>query len=405
MATCSLVLDKRVKLKNNSFNLSIRVINGKQQVYLNISKMTEKQYSSIFDKKNMGEKSVEFRNQCQEKVGKVEKILSEMKTFDRKLLKDRFVNKNTESKSEITSLKLSDLFARYIEENNHLSFRTKKHMNYSKNVFIKDDTEILVNEITKDFLLTNEKKRLNEGTTISSINSNLRDLRTVINYFKTKNKIIPSDYVYPFSKNGYQIVEYIPKKLVLSNEEIHRVVNTTEFINDAEEFSKNIWELLYRCNGINFADLLRLRWDQQKGKYFIFFRKKTENTRKNLKQEVVLAINEKIEILLDKVGNKESSFVLGLLNDNYTEENFDYMNRKMRKSINKSLGELSNRLNLSIPLKLKTSRDSYASVLKRSGVSIDKISEMLSHSNTKVTKHYLDSMDLDMVREINENLI
>jgi len=54
---------------------------------------------------------------------------------------------------------------------------------------------------------------------------------------------------------------------------------------------------------------------------------------------------------------------------------------------------------------LKTARDSYATVLSRSGVSVDKISEMLSHSNTIITKNYLGSMDLEMAFNINENLI
>ena len=48
MATLNLVLDKRVLLKNNQYNLSIRVINGKTQVYLRLSKMTEEQYREIF---------------------------------------------------------------------------------------------------------------------------------------------------------------------------------------------------------------------------------------------------------------------------------------------------------------------------------------------------------------------
>lgn len=407
MATCSLVLDKRVKLKNNNYNLSIRIIEGKNQLYLNIAKLTEVQYSHIFDKKNMEEKSVEFRHECIKRVSQAEKIISELDFFDRNKIKTKFFNKDTDLKNEqiFTSLKLSDLFTRYISENEHLSFRTIKHMEHSRNVFLRGNSGISITEIDKEFLVTNEKKRLRKGTSISSINSNLRDLRTVINYFCNKKKIIPKDYVYPFSAEGYKITEYIPKKYVLSNKEIEKIVNFKNFANPEEEFARNIWELLYRCNGINFADLLRLRWEQQNGKCFVFFRKKTEKTRKNLKKDVVVPIDRKLELLLQKVGDKNSKFVLGFLKEGYSEQNFDYYNRKLRKQINYSLSELSEKLELSVPLKLKTARDSYASVLKRSGVSIDKISEMLSHSNTKTTQHYLDSMDLDTVFEINSHLI
>lgn len=261
MATCTLILDKRIKLKNDYYNLSIRIIDGKNQLYLNISRMTEKQFSYIFDKKNMEEKSVQFRHKCQEHVAKVEKIISEINFFDRNYIKTKFFNKSTETEKEIsaTSLKLVDLFTQYKTDNDHLSIRTKVHMKESKNVFTRDNPEITVLDITPDFLKQNERKRLREGISISSINSNFRDLRTVINYFMKKNKIIPSSYSYPFGKSGYSICEYFPKKQVLSNEEISKIVSLKKFKNPQEEFARNIWELLYRCNGINFADLLRLR--------------------------------------------------------------------------------------------------------------------------------------------------
>lgn len=136
-----------------------------------------------------------------------------------------------------------------------------------------------------------------------------------------------------------------------------------------------------------------------------FPERKQRISEKKMRQEIVVPINQKVQNIISKVGDKNSPFVLGFLKESYTDENFDYMNRKMRKSINKSLKKISQRLQLSITLQLKTARDSYATVLRRKGVSIDIISEMLSHSNTIVTKHYLDSLDNETVFKVNENLI
>lgn len=283
MATCSLVLDKRVKLKNENYNLSIRIIDGKNQLYLNISKMTERQYNKIFIKKDMGQNTIEFRRQCQEQITKAEKIISHIKVFDRNIIKQSFFKKNTqENQTETTqiSLKLDDLFKTYCEENEHLSIRTKIHIKQSKNVFTRENNDLTILEVTPEFLKKIERKRLQEGVSISSINSNFRDLRTVINYFMKKKNVIPTGYFYPFGKGGYSICEYFPKKQVFTNDEISQIINLDKFESRDEEFARDIWELLYRCNGINFADLLRLRWDQRNGNCFVSSRKKTENIRK-----------------------------------------------------------------------------------------------------------------------------
>jgi len=48
--------------------------------------------------------------------------------------------------------------------------------------------------------------------------------------------------------------------------------------------------------------------------------------------------------------------------------------------------------------------DRYATTLKRAGKSRDEIGEMMGHSTPEVTEHYLASLDMDKVWEINEGL-
>lgn len=408
MATFNLVLDKRVRLKNNQFNLSIRLIHGKNQQYFRLSKMTEDQYKEIFKKNNLAQKHVEFRENCYQQLTKVEKILSSMKNYDPKELKRRFEQEEDsceKNSAEEESHLLGDWFDKYILASPKLKFRTKKHFQYSKNVFIRDNPTIKITEVTKEFLENFESARIQKGDAIPSINSNFRDLRAVINFFRREVRNLPLDYQYPFGQGKFILGNFYPKKLVMSNDEIKKVIELKDFNNQEEEYARDIWELLYRFNGINFADLLRLRWKDRKGNYFIFFRKKTENTRKSNKQEIIVPVNEKIQCLLDRVGDSSSEFVLGLLKEGYTEAFFDYINRKKKTIINKNLGEVSQRLSLSVPLKLKTARDTYATVLKRKGRSRDEISEMLNHANPIVTGHYLASLDMEKTVEINECLI
>ena len=47
MATFNIVLDKRSKLKENKYNLAVRLVNGNDVVYLNVAKMTSKSYDQV----------------------------------------------------------------------------------------------------------------------------------------------------------------------------------------------------------------------------------------------------------------------------------------------------------------------------------------------------------------------
>jgi hypothetical protein len=67
--------------------------------------------------------------------------------------------------------------------------------------------------LTKEFLVTNEKRDLGKGTSISSINSIYGISERLSITFAIKKKIIPKDYVYPFSAEGYKITEYISQKI------------------------------------------------------------------------------------------------------------------------------------------------------------------------------------------------
>ena len=82
MATFHLELDKRVRLKNDRFNLSVRVGFGNDNMYLKYVPLTEKQHDDVFVKKAIDSKSVEFREQCYKFLAKCERLYSEMEIFD-----------------------------------------------------------------------------------------------------------------------------------------------------------------------------------------------------------------------------------------------------------------------------------------------------------------------------------
>ncbi len=404
MATCKLTLDRRVKDKAGKHNFVVVVNSGKHKCFLNIAKMTEEEYCDIFLKKSVNTSYSEFKKEANEFLYRAEHIVENMKIFDRVKLRELFYN-NSPTQVTSESLSVTDLFENYFVEKPNLAIRTVSKMKQSRNSIVGDNKDLSILEVDKIFLSDFKRNLLKKGRKENYINGIFRDTKTIINYFtKTKN-IIPSNYEYPFGAQGIRICNNFVNKEVLKATDIKRFLSFSKFENDNEKYSHHIWELLYLCNGINFADLFRLRWDQKKGDYFIFFRKKTQNTRKNHKREIIIPISERLRDLLDKVSDKNSEFVLGKLISNYGDQYYENKLHKYRGKINKDLRKISERLKLPILLTTSSARDCYATTLKRNGVSIDVISEMLGHSNTSVTQHYLGSMDMESVFKVNEHLI
>jgi len=113
------------------------------------------------------------------------------------------------------------------------------------------------------------------------------------------------------------------------SKEIKSVIDLNEFKTREHEFARDVWVLLYRCNGENFADLQRMKWSQIDGDYIFLTRKKTESTRRNNK-----------------------------------------------KQINRKLKDIRDQFKLSRPLQLGITRDCYASALDRKNTLRKNISQM-----------------------------
>jgi integrase len=96
--------------------------------------------------------------------------------------------------------------------------------------------------------------------------------------------------------------------------------------------------------------------------------------------------------------------LLVILKEGYDEKTLSNKKDWQQKKINRDLKFISEKLKLSVDLRLKTSRDSYGITLKRSGKSRDEIGEMMGHSTSQVTEHYLASLDMDKTWEINKGL-
>lgn len=104
----------------------------------------------------------------------------------------------------------------------------------------------------------------------------------------------------------------------------------------------------------------------------------------------------------------ELDYIFPVFNELHkTEEQKKTRQKTALKKINKDLRKIGSEIDLATDFRFSTyvARHSWATILKRKGVSTSLISEGLGHANEEVTQVYLDSFESDAMDEMNERLL
>jgi integrase len=261
---------------------------------------------------------------------------------------------------------------------------------------------ILFESITVDWLRKYEKHLLNNGRSYTTIGMYCRAIRCIMNEGRKAGTL--KDNQYPFGNGKYEIPTGQSRKLALTIQQIKSIVT----YNDGREATKkyrDLWFFSYLCNGINFADMLTLKYSNIHNGEICFLRAKTSRTAK-LKKEVCAILTPEIQSIIDRWGNKDrkpDSYIFGYLSGNETPIEKKDIIKSIVKLCNKRLKKIGAMLGIE-GISTYTARHSYATVLKRSGANISYISESLGHNDLKTTENYLASFEREE-REKNAKLL
>jgi site-specific recombinase XerD len=404
MVRFEITLDKRTQKKNGTFPLKLRVTDYNKVRFVPLkADYTEVQFESIFGK-NAKKSYAEYKVAAESVLHRAIEIEKTLKPFNYEVFRGLLLS-NQDFKRR-SGIYVGDLFDLVIKrKTNEGCFKTATSYKSSKSILLKFRPDLKIDEVTPEFLRQFESWYIsrNEGKLTSSISIYLRPLRAIFNELISEGKL-PQDVIYPFGRYRYIIPEVRRAKTTLKRDEIIKILTCKNFENEDEEFARNLWVFQFYCNGVNLKDLINIKWSDQIDQSFVIRREKTKNTMRGNPQLVRIPITSKLQSILDQIGDRNSPYVLGFLNKNCSESTILNKKSKVGKFMNSNLIKLGERLGLSVKLTTKVARDAYATTLKKSGVSIEAIAEMLGQTSTAVTKHYLDSFDQEQIHEINNFL-
>jgi|LSQX01.2.fsa_nt_gb integrase len=259
---------------------------------------------------------------------------------------------------------------------------------YSNNLRFVDITPLWLEKF-EHWALTIEKVK---ETTLSIY---LRTLRALFNE-AIRNGEIPKG-AYPFDskeKTGYKIPKGEGTKIALSIEKIRQLAELK--LKGSKQRCRDMFLLSFYLGGINFKDLLNLKWKNIINGEVHFIREKTRNTIRN-RRNIIVPLVDPAKKIIEKRGNPNKSpdaYVINHLDDSMSAGKARESIMSFTRQVNKQLKEIGKYEEIQIEgLSSMVARHSFATILKNSGSPIAFIGEILGHTSTKTTETYLKSFE------------
>ncbi|MCI5716886.1 MAG: site-specific integrase [Alistipes sp.] len=265
-------------------------------------------------------------------------------------------------------------------------------------------TSIAMEAIDLDYLKGLELYLRKRGNKDNSIATRFAIFKAIYNKAVKEGRIKAKQN--PFSL--YQVGSLWTKtrKRAIDKVDIQRLIDleikdghTTEY----RQLAKDLFLFSYFTAGMNFGDMARLRYkDLIKGRIY-YSRHKTQ---KLLSFQLV---PNAMQIIgkYSKDNHAQEDYIFPILDRTEHKTAQQIFNRihKVLAKINRELKVLGEQIGLEVPLTTYVARHTYATVLKRSRVSVALISESLGHSDLSTTQIYLDSFENSQIDEAMQHLL
>lgn len=254
-------------------------------------------------------------------------------------------------------------------------------------------------DITPYFLNKFETYLRRRGYTDGGLGVRMRELRALFNK-AIENGIVDEKH-YPFKKYKVSKFKSGNVKKALTREQVKKiegldVSNYPHLVN-----AKNYFMFSYYTRGMNFYDMMFLKWNNISNDRIHYKRSKTKG---NFSIKIIEPVKEILEYYKNQ--NRPTDYVFPiLLKSKMTPQQIENRKNKVLRRYNKRLSEIGNLLEMPMKVTSYTARHSFATNLKYAGISTDIISELLGHTDVKITQSYLKDFEDDIIDSAVDKLL
>lgn len=395
-------------LSNGESPLMLRLTKDGKRKYISLHISLNPSYwdfSKNKPKRNCPDKD-RINTLIEQKTQKFRNQITEYKTENRDYTLNSLIQRVENPIHKQTFGEYLENYMKLLKSENRLGYVRTFHELKSSIIGFKQTLDFYFSDIDILWLRGYELYLRKKGNAENTIGIRFRSLRVLYNRAITDNIVKRCNY--PF--HSFKVSKFYEEttKRALTREDIKRIIELdtrtiTTYHSPYLELGRNIFVFSYLSCGMNMTDIANLRYCDIIDNRITYNRQKTGKLISFPLQPLAIDLINKYS----KPNSTSTDYVFPILDKNAhitTVQKRDRI-KKANKSVNSALRKIGAKLEIPIELTTYVARHSYATVLKRSGVSTSIISESLGHSSEKVTQIYLDSFENSQIDEAMKNLL
>ena len=331
-----------------------------------------------------------------EKINELQKTVLDKRIAGKDFTAATLIESTTKNKSHKTVGEYYLTYIQNLKKEKRIRYAGMLEVSYNSFVKFNKHLDIPFSDIDVAWLKKYELWMKGQNLSVSTISTRIRHLRAVFNLAIAEHSI--KNDCYPFRTYKVSRLNRQTSKRAITKKDVMKIMRY-QGKSDMECLAIDVFVFSYLNAGINFIDIAKLKHSNIVESHLIYNREKT-------KKLINTPLQPKALEIIAKYQSDKSPYLFPILSPfHQTEVQVANRLHKVLAKVNKHLKEIGERLNLPIPLTTYVARDSYATVLKRAGVSTSIISESLGHSSERVTQIYLDSFDNEQIDEAMKSLL
>lgn len=403
--TVTVILYKSKILSNGEHPILIRISKNRVRRYISLGlSCTVKNWD---EKNNLPKKSHPQKEKIDSIISKAisqykDKII-DFKHDGKDFTPDVLISETNNPTKKTTVFKYFEQRGQTLKDSKQIGNAKVYHDTYSQVKNFNNEKDLTFSQLDYNFLIKFENYFKAKGITDNAMSVRFRTIRALFNSAIAEN--YARKELYPFDK--FKISERFntkTQKRAITKDEVKKIEAEVLDRRSAAFEAQQYFLFSYYGQGINFVDIANLKWTNLINGRIFYQRAKTGNELSFKLPQPALTI---IEFWRPATQKSNDSYIFPILNAAVHLTPTQKHNRihKVLTRVNKDLKKIGKALKIDTPLTSYVARHTFATVLKRSGVSTAIISESMGHQTEAITQTYLKSFENSIIDEAMEHLL